>query len=179
MEEGSAAIRRVRYSVAMSLDGYIAGSNGEFDWIVMDPDMDFAAVFKEFDTLLIGRKTYDMMREQSGPEMPGVKTFVISNTLQQKDCPNARVARDPVELVGSLRAQPGKDIWLFGGGQLFRSLMDLGLVDSIEVAIVPVLLGGGVSLLPTPARQTKLRLQKHKVYPKTGTVSLEYAVVSG
>jgi dihydrofolate reductase len=179
MERRSAAIRRVRYSVAMSLDGYIAGPNGEFDWIVMDPDMDFGEVFKEFDTLLIGRKTYDMMREQSGPEMPGVKTFVISNTLQQKDCPAAAVARDPVELVGSLRAQPGKDIWLFGGGQLFRSLLDLGLVDSVEVAIVPVLLGGGVSLLPTPAKQTKLRLQKHKVYPKTGTVSLEYAVVSG
>ena len=178
MKHSNAGSRRVRYSVAMSLDGYIAGPNGEFDWIVMDPDIDFAAVFKEFDTLLIGRKTYDMMREQSGPEMPGVKTFVISNTLQQKDCLGATVAGDPVELVGSLRKQPGKDIWLFGGGSLFRSLLDLGLVDTVEVAVVPVLLGGGVPLLPMPAKQTRLRLQKHKVYPKTGTVSLEYAVVS-
>jgi dihydrofolate reductase len=177
MEHGNAAIRRVRYSVAMSLDGYIAGPNGGFDWIVMDPEIDFAAAFKEFDTLLIGRKTYDMMRDQSGPQMPGVKTFVFSRTLHQKDCPSAVVVRDPVETIESLRKQPGKDIWLFGGGSLFRSLLDLGLVDSIEVSIVPILLGGGIPLLPTPAAKTKLSLQKHKVYAQTGTVSLEYAVV--
>lgn len=177
MEHSTAETRRVRYSVAMSLDGFIAGPNGEFDWIVMDPDVDFAAVFKEFDTLLIGRKTYEMMRGQGGPEMPGVKSFVISQTLQQKDCPEVTVARDPVELIASLRKQPGKDIWLFGGGSLFRSLLDLDLVDRIEVSIVPILLGSGIPLLPTSAVQTKLSLQKHKVYPKTGTVSLEYDVV--
>jgi dihydrofolate reductase len=176
MKHSSPATRRVRYSVAMSLDGYIAGPNGEFDWIVMDPDMDFGAVFKEFDTLLIGRKTYEMMRSQSGPEMPGVKSFVISRTLQQKDCAGVTVARDPVEVIESLRKQPGKDIWLFGGGSLFRSLLDAGLVDTVEVGIVPILLGSGIPLLPTHAAQAKLRLLKHKVYPKTGTVSLEYAV---
>ena len=169
-------MRRIRYSVAMSLDGYIAGPNGEFDWIVTDPDVDFAALFSDFDTLLIGRKTYEMMRGQSGPEMPGVTSFVISQTLQQDDCEGVTVVRDPVALVESLREQPGKDIWVFGGGTLFRSLLDKSLVDSVEVAIVPILLGGGVPLLPAPAAQTKLALQKHKVYPKTGTVSLEYAV---
>ena len=179
MQHRNSATRRVRYRVAMSLDGYIAGSNGEFDWIVMDPDIDFAAAFNEFDTLLIGRKTYDMMRGQSGPEMPGVKAFVVSQTLQQKDCVGVTLARDPVALLESLRKEPGKDIWLFGGGSLFRSLLDLGLVDTVEVGIVPILLGGGVSLLPTPAKQTKLRLEKHTVYPKTGTISLEYSVVSG
>jgi dihydrofolate reductase len=177
MRDSNAGTRRVRYSVAMSLDGFIAGPNGEFDWIVMDPGMDFAAVFKQFDTLLIGRKTYDMMREQSGPEMPGVKTFVFSRTLDQNDCPSATVIRDPVETIESLRKQPGKDIWLFGGGELFRSLLDLGLVDSVEVAIVPILLGGGLPLLPTRPTQSKLLLKNHKVYPKTGTVSLEYGVV--
>lgn len=176
MRGSNAPSRRVRYSVAMSLDGYIAGPNGEFDWIVMDPDSDFAAAFKEFDTLLIGRKTYEMMRGQSGPEMPGVTSFVVSTTLHQKDCAGVTIVRDPVELVESLRKRPGKDIWLFGGGSLFRSLLELNLVDSVEVAIVPVLLGGGVPLLPMPATQIKLSLRNHKVYPKTGTVSLEYAV---
>lgn len=179
MKHANTGTRRVRYSVAMSLDGYIAGPHGEFDWIVTDPEIDFAAAFKQFDTLLIGRKTYDMMRDHSGPDMPGVSSFVISRTLQQKDCVGVTVVRDPVELIASLRKQPGKDIWLFGGGSLFRSLLDLGLVDSIEVGIVPILLGGGIPLLPTPAAKTKLSLQKHKVYAKTGTVSLEYAVVSG
>ncbi len=77
--------------------------------------------------------------------------------------------------MAALRAEPGKDIWLFGGGSLFRSLLDAGLVDTVEVAIMPVLLGGGIPLLPPPAKQTKLKLTGHKVY-KTGIVSLEYSV---
>lgn len=172
------ATRRVRYCVAMSLDGYIAGPNGEFDWIVIDPETDFAAAFKDFDTVLIGRKTYEITRQHDGGGMPDMKmkTFVFSRTLQQKDCEGVTVARDPVKTLEALRKQPGKDIWLFGGGSLFRSLLDLGLVDNVEVGIVPVLLGSGIPLLPAPAAQAKLRLQKHKVYGKTGTVSLEYAV---
>jgi dihydrofolate reductase len=102
---------------------------------------------------------------------------VFSRTLRQSDCPDATlVAERPAEAVNALRAQEGKDIWLFGGGSLFQSLLNLGVVDAVEVAVVPVLLGGGVPLLPTPARQVKLKLAGHKVYPKTGIVSLEYAV---
>jgi len=77
--------------------------------------------------------------------------------------------------VAALRAEPGKDIWLFGGGSLFRSLLDSGLVNTVEVAIVPVLLGGGTPLLAPPARQKKLKLTGHKIY-QTGMVSLEYTV---
>jgi dihydrofolate reductase len=79
------------------------------------------------------------------------------------------------DTVAALRAEPGKDIWLFGGGLLFRSLLDAGLVDTVEVAIMPVLLGEGIALLPPSAKQTKLKLTGHKVY-KTGIVSLEYSV---
>jgi dihydrofolate reductase len=83
---------------------------------------------------------------------------------------------DPKATIADLKSKPGKDIWLFGGGSLFHSLLELGLVDSVEVAIMPVLLGGGVALLPPPANLAKLRLVNHQVYEKTGTVSLEYAV---
>jgi dihydrofolate reductase len=176
MKDPREAARRVRYVVAASLDGYIAGPDGEFDWIVTDPDVDFAAVFKQFDTLLIGRKTYETMLRHGGPEMPGVKAFVVSQTLQQKDCVGATLVRDPVALLPSLLKEPGKDIWLFGGGSLFRSLLEAGLVDTVEVGIVPILLGSGIPLLPMHAGRAKLRLLKHKVYPKTGTVSVEYAV---
>ena len=170
-------MRRVRYSVAMSLDGYIAGPQGESDWILMDPDIDFTNAFAAFDTFLLGRKTYEATRGQESPdEMPGMQTIVFSRTLNPADHPGVTVSDDPKETLRALKAKEGKDIWLFGGGSLFRSLLELGLVDTVEVAIIPVLLGGGVPLLPPPATLATLKLVKHRVYEKTGTVSLEYAV---
>jgi len=161
----------------MSLDGYIAGPKGESDWIVMDPEIDFGAIFKEFDTVLLGRKTYEVTSQQGGGGgMPGVRSYVFSHTLQQADCPDASLSDNAAETITAIKAKPGKDIWLFGGGSLFRSLLELSLVDTVEVAVIPVLLGGGLPLLPAPAQLAKLRLSKHRVYEKTGTVALEYAV---
>jgi dihydrofolate reductase len=158
------------------LDGYIAGPNGEADWIISDPDIDFAALFKEFDTFLIGRRTFEGMAKVGRGETPGVKTIVFSRTLRQRDYPGVTVVADePEKVLAELRSAPGKDIWLFGGGLLFRSLLDAGLVDTVEVAIIPVLLGSGIPLLPTPAKRAKLDLIGHKIY-KTGIVSLQYAV---
>jgi dihydrofolate reductase len=106
-----------------------------------------------------------------------MKTFVFSRTLRQQDYPALTVvAEKSEETVAALRAEPGKDIWLFGGGSLFRSLLGAKLVDTVEVAVIPVLLGEGVPLLASPARLTKLKLTGHKVY-KAGIVSLEYAVL--
>jgi dihydrofolate reductase len=169
-------MRRVRYAVAASLDGYIAGPKGEADWIIMNPEIDFRALFEQFDTFLLGRRTFEMMARAGRGETPGMKTFVFSRTLRQQDYPGVTVvAEKSEETVAALRAEPGKDIWLFGGGSLFRSLLESGLVDTVEVAIVPVLLGGGIPLLAPPARQKKLHLTGHKVY-QTGIVSLEYAI---
>lgn len=171
-------MRRVRYSVAMSLDGYIAGPQGESDWIVIDPDLDFNALFSAFDTILLGRKTYEATRQPgNGVGMPGMQSYVFSRTLRPEDCPGVILSDDPKSAINDLKSKEGKDIWLFGGGSLFRSLLEFGLVDSVEVAMIPVLLGGGVSLLPPPAKLTALELINHRVYEKTGTVSLEYAIV--
>jgi len=162
----------------MSLDGYLSGPNGEVDWIVMDPEIDFTGMMARFDTLLMGRGTFEAGQAMGGgPAMPGVTSIVVSRTLRQEDHPDLTIiAEDVGGAVSRLRAGPGKDIWLFGGGVLFRSMLDLGLVDIVEVAVIPVLLGGGIPLLPGRSEQTALRLVSSKVYEATGTVWLEYAV---
>lgn len=171
-------MRQVRYSVAMSLDGYITGPRGEIDWIVMDPDIDFAELFRSYDTMLIGRCSWNATRSNGGgPAMPGMTVHVFSTTLTPDDAPGAVLSDDPEATIGRLKQEPGKDLWLFGGGLLFRSLLERGLVDAVQVAVIPVLLGGGTPMLPCGGSSVGLRLTSHRLYPKTGTVLLDYEVV--
>jgi dihydrofolate reductase len=168
-------MRKVRYVVASSLDGFIAGPKGEADWIIMDPEIDFQALFAQFDTILVGRRSFEAMGGQSGT-MPGMKTYVFSRTLKQRDDKKVTVVGGQTkQTVTALREGKGKDIWLFGGGSLFRSLADEGLVDTVEVAVIPVVLGGVTPLVAGPYRPAGLRLTGHKVY-KSGIVSLGYDV---
>src|SRR5205085_4621205 len=98
-------------------------------------------------------------------------------TLAPRKDPDVTIVGDDAEkVVDGLRREAGKDIWLFGGGSLFRSLLAAGLVDSVEVAIVPILLGEGIPLLPQFSKRTGLKLIKHRIYRKTGITSLEYSV---
>lgn len=171
-------MRRVRFGGAISLDGFIAGPDGQIDWIRTDPDLDFAAMFAQYDTLLIGRRTWSAMiaAGNAGP-IPGISSYVFSRTLRPEDCPGATlVGSDAAGVVARLKNAPGKDIALFGGGVLFRSLLDAGLVDTVEVSLIPVLLGDGIPLLPQPYGPVQLRLTAQRVLPTTGTISLEYAI---
>jgi dihydrofolate reductase len=172
-----ATTRRVRYQVAASLDGFIAGPNGEYDWIVMDPAIDFKALYAEFDTVLMGRNTYEMMTAQGGNgAMPGLDVIVFSKTLPPAALPGVRIVNhDPGAEVAALKKKPGRDIWLFGGGKLFRTLLDAGVVDTVEIAVMPVLLGHGIPLLP-PGSMSKLVLADQKTLPKSGIVVLSYSV---
>ena len=108
--------------------------------------------------------------------MPGMKTIVFSRTLRQEDHPQVTiVTNEQWETLAALKASPGKDIWLFGGGSPFGSLAEDGLVDAVEVRIVPILLGAGVPLAPDLKNRIKLALTAHKV-SQSGILSLEYAI---
>ena len=169
------ATRRVRYQVAASLDGYIAGPNGEADWIPMDPDIDFGALFAQFDTLIMGRRTFEAVGKQGqGGGSFGMTTIVASHTLTPTK--KTRVTNDVAKTIAELKAAPGKDIWLFGGGDLFRSMAAQGLVDRVEIALVPVMLGGGLPLFPAPGPRVRLRLDKQRLYEKSGIMLVEYTV---
>lgn len=169
-------MKQIRYSVAMSLDGYIAGPKGEYDWIIQDPEMDFGALMAGFDAAFIGRKTYEVMLKSGMSGGSSMDTYVFSRTLDQADHPQVKIVRDLSDpVIKRLRKGNGKDIWLFGGGELFRSLLGAGLVDRVEVSIIPVLLGEGLPLLLPPAQRASLSLVSHHVY-KSGIVLLSYSV---
>jgi dihydrofolate reductase len=168
-------MRRVRYQVACSLDGFIAGPNDDFDWITPEPTFDFDALYAQFETLLMGRRTYEIVRA-AGEDFRGKEVIVASRTLDPDGHPGIEVVGAGLEeRIQELRSRPGGDIWLYGGGGLFSHLLERDLVDTVEPAIIPILLGDGVPFLPSPAVRRRLTLVRHQVYPG-GTVLLEYEV---
>lgn len=173
-------MRPVRYNVAASLDGYIATPEGGYDWIPNDPTVDFAALFAKVDTVLIGRRSYEaVLRSGAQSWTPSTRVFVFSTTLDPREHPAVTVvASDAARTVSALRQEPGTgEIWLFGGGVLFQSLLSTGQVDRLEITIVPVLLGVGVPLNPPGAPLTRLQLLGTHRYP-SGMVTLNYSATS-
>ena len=109
-------MRRIRYAVATSLDGYIAGPYGEADWIITDPDIDFGALYKQFDTVLVGRRTFDTMAAAGQRGIPGMRTFVVSRTMRQRDHRDVTVLGEGWEkTVGALRAETGGHLAIWRG----------------------------------------------------------------
>jgi dihydrofolate reductase len=169
-------MRSLVYGVATTLDGFIAGPNGEVDWILPDAGIDFAALHSQFDTLLMGRRTYEVASTR-GDLLKGMgkRIAVVSTMLNPAQHAGITVVQSEVEeAVRALKAEAGKDIWLMGGGVLFRSLLDMGLVDALQLCIFPVLLGAGTPLLPDGQR-ANLKLTESKTLP-SGVLMLSYAV---
>ena len=169
-------MRQLRYSVAASLDGYIAGPNGEFDWILIDPEIDFASIYDAYSGLVMGRRSYEVSGGGGGGGGPALPTYVYSRTLPEGERDGVTFVRDAVSHVRTLKqAAEQKPLWLWGGGDLFGNLAQAGLVDGVDLAIIPILLGGGIPLMSSGPR-LPLQLRRHRLYATTGTMALEYDV---
>ena len=166
-------MRQIVYSFAASLDGYIARPDGSADWIPEDPDIDLATMFKRFDTVLMGRKTYE--EAMKSPEaFSDLELHAFSRTQRARPFAN----RNPVELARELLAGSGKDIWLMGGGELAAEFFREDLVDGIQVAVCPVLLGSGIGAFgATGFPERRFRLANHRVYKQSGIAMLDYVRV--
>jgi dihydrofolate reductase len=142
----------------------------------MDPEFDFGELYSQFDTVVMGSGTFAAFVKGPRASFSGMQVYVCSNSLSQKDYSDVSIVRgNPAALIAELKAKPGKDIWLFGGSRLFRTLVEAGQVDGVEVALVPILLGDGIPLFWPPYLPTRLTLAAHRVY-KSGRVSLTYNV---
>jgi len=170
-------MRRIRYSVAMSLDGFIAGPQGEYDWIPTEPEIDWGAFMARFDTMLMGRRSYEAaLAAPGGNALSDMATYVFSRTLRPEDHPRVIIVGANLDqTIDDLRGRSGKEIWLFGGGQLFRSLLERGCVDVVEVGLIPVLLGRGIPFLPGLGQRATLRLTDTRRYP-SGIMLLTYEI---
>lgn len=171
-------MRSLILGLAVSLDGFIAGPNGEYDWCFNDQDYGMSDFFTRIDSTFIGRKTYEMMLDigDTGGSFPRLKEYVFSNTLASVKEGTVLLKGDIKEKVEQIKREPGKDIWLFGGANLTTSLMNFGLVDELWLSVHPILLGSGKPLFENIQGRIILKLITSHVYD-TGLVSLRYDVM--
>jgi dihydrofolate reductase len=170
--------RKVILGCGMSLDGYIARKDGGIDWLVQDPDYDFGELFGAVDVYIMGRKTLDeaFKRGATKSSFGGkAKSYVFSRTHPSGNHDGFHwISGSPAKLVAELKSQPGKDIFLMGGGELAREFLREDLVDQLQLGFLPVLLGDGVQLFPPGFPQRNFRLTMCRSYSKTGLVAMTY-----
>ena len=169
-------MRKLILGVAVSLDGFIEGPNGEYDWCLTDQDYGLSDFFKRLDALFIGRKTYEMMLamgDDPSPGFPRLKEYVFSNSLNKVEGERILINGDLAKEVNKIKKEPGKNIWLFGGAVLTTSFIHLDLVDEMALAVHPVLLGAGKTLFQNIPDRVPLQLINTQTYP-SGLVMLSY-----
>jgi dihydrofolate reductase len=168
-------MRLVTFGVANSLDNFIARADGAVDWLVWDDEV--AAISREFwksiDTVLMGRKTYEVAARMGSGAYPGVKNYVFSRTLKQPRSKKVEVvSRDAAEFVRQLKQEAGKGICVIGGGELASALFQARLIDQVGLNIQPVMLGSGIPLFYEMKEQLDLELLEHKKLKNSGVFIL-------
>jgi dihydrofolate reductase len=169
-------MRKVVLQLAVSLDGFIEGPGGEFDWCFTDDDYGMTDFFKRIDAIFIGRKSHELALSMGGaapPGFPALREYVFSNSLRIVEGNRVIVNGNLGEEVNKIKSQPGKDIWLYGGAALTSSLINMNLVDEMALAVHPVLLGAGKPLFENLSGRISLQLINTQTYP-SGLVMLAY-----
>lgn len=175
-------MRKLILGLAITLDGYIEGPNGEFDWCFTDQDYGLNEFFKGIDAIFIGRKSYEVAQQFAEsnsdeviPGMPALTEYVFSKTLKSVKDGAVLIAGDAMDESRKIKQQPGKDIWLYGGASLMEAMMNEGLIDELWLSVHPILLGGGKRLFSQSGSRTHLTLIDSKSYA-TGLLSVRYSV---
>lgn len=171
-------MRKLILQVAVSLDGYIEGPNGEYDWCFTDQDYGMTEFMQSVDSLFIGRKSYELtqtMGEAAMAPFAHLATYVFSTTLTEVKPGATLIYKNIEEEVKRIKNNPGKDIWLFGGASLTTSLLNAGLLDEISLAVHPLMLGSGKKLISDIQNRVPLQLRDTKVY-STGLVAMTYSL---
>lgn len=169
--------RKIILGLALSLDGMIEGPNGEYDWCFTDQDYGMQEFLSGIDSVLYGRKSYELLMRDFGKDNPfgKLKSYVFSRTMSPgKDY--TLVNGDLATEINKIRQSSGKNLWLFGGAELTAELLRLKLVDELWLSVHPIILGQGKPLFASLKERVKLELVSSKAY-ETGLVSLTYKVL--
>jgi dihydrofolate reductase len=177
--------RRIIAYLATSADGFIARKDGSVDWLDRPrPKGNYGMgdFVRSVDTILIGRKTWEHALRMTGGRSPasfspGVRHYVFSKAKPRLKTPGAELVKESVaDFAKRLRSEPGKDVWMMGGGALIASFLDAGELDAFSIHVVPVLIGEGIPLLSPRRRLVRLKLTDTTTFPD-GVVHLGYDVV--
>ena len=169
-------MRKIILNVAVSLDGYIEGPQGEYDWCFTDQDYGMTKFLSLTDTILFGRRSFAQYEKGGQDFFPKHQKYVFSSTLDQTDLA-AEISNDIEDTINQLRLLAGKHLWLFGGADLTKSFLKLGLIDEFWLAIHPLALGSGKALFSNLDQRLMLQLIGSKTYD-SGLVQLMYKTKS-
>ena len=167
-------MRKILLNVAVTLDGFIEGPGGEYDWCLTDQDYGMSEFLARTDLIFFGRKSYELLMKIDPKAWPGHSRIVFSRTLEKLD--DALVIReDLLNNIMKVKQEEGKDIWLFGGASLAKTLFELRLIDELHLAVHPLLLGSGKLLFENSGYRTQLLLKASKTF-SSGLVYMIYEV---
>lgn len=179
--------RKILLDLAVTLDGFIEGKHGEIDWCIMEPDMKFTEFLNQIDTILYGRKSYDLWgqyvpdtyisaEDQEIWDLILSKEKIVFSKTQTGAAQGARFISDNLlEEINALKRKPGKDIWLYGGASLITTLLNLGVVDEFRLSVHPVILGEGKPLFAEIKQRVNLKFIESKTFA-SGVVQLIYGL---